>query len=486
MTNNSNSVSKGFLWKLLERLFSQGLNLVVQIILARIILKEDFGYLAIIVAVTNYLSLFVQSGVSTAIIQKKDIEKKDVSTMLTFSLIVALIFYVALFFTAPFIASVYDNESLANPLRVLGVVLFLNAINSVQVALLSRNLNFKAAFISTVISVPVCGVVSIVMALYGFGIWALVTHNVFSMFIIVVVLLFKKDLRVPLGFSWASFKKLYSFSLKILISSLISGAYDFLRTLFIGYKYTEDELALYDKGNTYSYYSISIINATVTAVLLPTFSKEQDDLDKVKAISRKSTSLTSFLVLPMLAGIALVSYPLVYVLLTEKWIDCAIYLSIFCILRIPTFFTSIDKQVYLSLGKSGINLIYEIVICSTNLALLIAFLGTGVVWIAISALIVEFLGFVALSIVSSKVYNYSLKERLIDMWKPVLSTIIMGIATFLIGILINPVLLRLILQVFTGLVTFIIMSIVLKDNNLFYIIGKIKVVGKIKKEKRND
>ena len=185
---NSKTIANSLWWKLLERLFSQGINLVVQIILARILLPSDFGSLAIIVAITNYAAIFVQTGLSTVLIQKKNLAPEDTSTMLTASMVIALFFFIVLFFLAPWISSNYNLPEILWPLRVLSLILFLNAINSVQTALLARSMNFKTIFIRSAVSVPVSGAVGIAMAYMGFGVWALVTHNLLNMLIMVIML----------------------------------------------------------------------------------------------------------------------------------------------------------------------------------------------------------------------------------------------------------------------------------------------------------
>ena len=188
-------------WKLLERVFSQGINLIVQIVLARLLLPSDFGNLAIIVAITNYAALFVQSGLAAAIVQKKDLHSDDVASLLTASLFLAGCFFIVLFVLSPWIADQYSLPSIVWPLRVQALILFLNAFNSIQTALLSRSMKFKTIFIRSILAVPISGAVGIVMAYRGYGLWALVAHNLVNMVVVVVVMLFGLDYKLRLGFS---------------------------------------------------------------------------------------------------------------------------------------------------------------------------------------------------------------------------------------------------------------------------------------------
>ena len=288
---NKAKVVSSLTWKLFERFVSQGLSLAIQIILARLLLPEDFGSLAIIVAITNYAAIFVQSGIATALIQKKDLDDKDVSTVLISCLILASAFYTILFVAAPFIANAFESDILVPTLRIQSLVLFLNAINSVQTAILSRKMQFKRLFVRSLIAVPVSGIVGIAMAYLGFGLWSLVMYNLSNMLVVVLVMNIGNDLRTKLGFSMEKARTIYSFSSKILVTSFVSGGYDLMRTMAIGKKYNTNDLAFYDKAYSYSYYVVNILNSSISSVMLPTFSKKQDDINEIKLIARRSTKL---------------------------------------------------------------------------------------------------------------------------------------------------------------------------------------------------
>ena len=271
MANNisRSSIVNSLVWKFLERIFSQGMNLFVQIILARLLLPKDFGSLALIVAITNYAAIFVQSGLATTIVQRKNLHKGDVSTLLTSSLVVAGALYVSIYVLSPWISSIYKLPELVWPLRILALVLFLNGYNSVQTALLQREMKFKALFWRSMLAVPISGTVGIVMAYTGFGLWALVAQNIINMAVTVIVMYIGSDYPLKFGFNWTRARNLYSFGGKILLTSLVTGFGDTFRTLLIGKKYDANELAYYNKGNAYSNYITQIVNATLKSVMLP-------------------------------------------------------------------------------------------------------------------------------------------------------------------------------------------------------------------------
>ena len=467
----STSIVNSFWWKFLERFFSQGINLVVQIVLARILLPEEFGSLAIIAAITNYAAIFVQTGLGTALIQKKNLDKLDVSTLLSASLVVALFFYIILFLCAPFIANVYNAPSLVWPLRVLSLTLFLNAINSIQTAILSRKMKFKQLFIRSTFAIPIAGAAGIAMAYMGFGIWALVAHSILNILVSVIFMSFGADFKYDFHFSWPRAKALYSFSIKILLTSLVSGLHDTVRTMAIGKRYATSQLAYYDKGYSYSYYVTNIVSSVLSGVLLPTFSRSQDDIGKLKAMACKSCRLTAFVMFPVLFSVIAMAKPLILLLLTEKWAACIPFLMIFCILRLPGCLMVIDKQVYYAMGNSSINFKYEIALFAANVSVLFIMLSKGIMAIAIGATLVEMLGAFVLMLVSRKFYNYTLRERFSDLIYPFINSIVTAGVLSLLTLVIKDNLLLLCLQLIAGIAIYLLLSFIDNRSNLNVIIG---------------
>lgn len=485
----SNNITKGAVlnslgWKILERFCSQGVNMIIQIILARLLLPSDFGSLAIMVAITNYAALFVQSGLATAIVQKKDLDDKDINTLFTASLAIAAIMYVGLFATSCYIAGIYDATEIIWPLRVLALILFLNAINSVQTALFSRNMQFRQIFLRSVIAVPLSGIVGVAMAYMGFGLWALVAYTLSSMGLTVLVMSLASSYRLRLEFYWDRAKILYSFSIKILLSSLVSGFGDTLRTLIIGKKYNSTDLAFYDKAYTYSAYFTQIINASITSVLLPTFSRIQDNISELRQMARRSVQLTAFAVIPMLTLVMCIADPFVNLLLTEKWAPSIPFLIIFCILRMPGCIASVDKQVYFALGNSKINLYYEIGLLMANVGMLLITVPKGVFAIALGYLAIELLGCFAIFCISSKFYGYSLLMRLADTWRPIFNSTIVYFAITLPLFTFSSRLIEMIVKVCVGGALYLILCSLTKDQNLKYITSII--INKLKRIKEYD
>ena len=470
----ANGIIGSLLWKSGERIMVQGIGLLVQIILARLLMPDDFASLAIITAIVNYLGIFVQCGLSAAVVQKKDLSEIDVSTLTTLSLLVALILYVGLFLMAPVINSWYNMEELVLRIRVIGIALFLYSFNSIQSGLLQRKMMFQTMFVRSLLATPISAVIGITMAYLGCGVWALICYVLSNILAIVIFMNMLPEIRLKLGFSKQSAKALYSFSLKILGTNLVSAGGDTIRTMTIGKVYKLATLAYYDRAYTYSGLVTQVVNTSISSVLLPVFSRSQDDKSHIKEMARRSVSMSAFVMIPVLLLVALVSKPLILIVLTDKWLPCAPFLSLFCLLRIPGIITSVDKQVYLSLWKSQIGLYYEMILLAINLLSLVLMIPYGVFAIAIGYVVVEFAGNFMLCVISDKVYNYSLIERTKDLIKPVFSSIIMLACGYLLSLIELPLWMTLICQVLVCSVIYLFMQYILRDSSLAFIINKFK------------
>lgn len=461
---DNRTITKSLTWKMLEKTMSYGINFIIQIILARMLLPEDFGSLAIISTIVNYAGIFVQSGLSTAIIQKKYIEDIDISTLLILSLGVAAILYFLLFMSAPLISEIYKTPKLVWPIRVLALTLFLNAVNSVQMALYSRKLEFKKLFFRTTIAVAVSGLTGIFMAYMNCGIWALVMQNFIYLSVVVLVMSINNRISFRFCFSLARARVLYGFSGKILLSSLLSGAHDAVRTMFIAKEYSSTDLAYYDKANTYSFYISRIVNDAIAGVLLPVFSRKQTDKAELRRMARKSTKMTAYIMFPVLFGIVATADMLVKIFLTDKWVGCITFLRIFCILRMLNCISSIDKQVFLALGRSDIILCLEIFVFVLNISFLLNTLPHGILMIAIGVLWVEIIYEGVVWFISSRIYVYSMYMHIKDIIKPFINSVIMCMIILKMPRFYNVGYLS--FQILIGISVYLLLSFVLHDDNL--------------------
>jgi teichuronic acid exporter len=278
----------------MERGGTQGIQFFVQIFLARLLLPEDYGIIALVVIFTSIAGVFVQSGLNTALIQKKDADEADFSSVFYLSLVLACLIYIVLFFAAPFIAAFYVIPEITPVIRVLSIILFFGAFNSIQNAVIARSLQFKKLFFSSTGAILISGTVGIYMAYTGFGVWALVGQQLTNQLFITLILWFTVKWRPQLLFSLVKVKGLFSFGWKLLVSALIDTVYRDLRSLIIGKMYNPAMLGFYNRGQQFPQLLITNINGSIQSVMLPVLSSQQDNRPRVKDIMRRAIVTSSF------------------------------------------------------------------------------------------------------------------------------------------------------------------------------------------------
>lgn len=468
------TVANSLAWKLMERFFYQGIHFVVQIILARILMPEDFSSLAILNAVVFFAAVFVQTGLSTAIVQKDKLDELDVSTALVSSLMIAAVLYAVIFFIAPMIAEKYAIFELCSTLRVMGLVLFLHSINAVQVALLQRSMQFKTIFYKSTISVILAGAIGIFLALRGVGLWALVTHSILGVLINVIVMAIGKNGFIQLRFSRDRAGRIFAFSWKILLSSLLNSLYSSSRTMLIGEKYPKATLAYYEKAYNYTNLVVQTTSSSFGSVMLPVLSSKQNNKEELLKASRRAIRMNAFIMFPILIGIAAAAEPLVNVILTEKWLESAMFFRIFCFLYLPNCFVQIDKQAYFALGRSDAVLFYEICNCSINILVLLLCVNYGVIAIALGAMCVELSTAFIIFLFSKRIYGYTFLHRVQDMWKPLLSSFAMYFIVSMVGQLDLNKYIGLLAQIAAGIAMYVVASFILRDDSFHTLLSMVR------------
>jgi O-antigen/teichoic acid export membrane protein len=311
-------VIKNLIWKFSERMLAQVVTFVVSIVLARLLSPAEYGTIALVMVFITIADVFANAGFGNALIQKLHVDNVDYSSVLYLSLGISFIIYGILFISAPYIADFYNSASLCMVLRVLGIRVPIAAFNSVQQAYVSKNMLFKRFFFSTLFGTLLSGVVGCVMAYNGFGIWSLVGQYLTNTIVDTTVLWFTVKWRPDLVFSFKRVKTLFSFGWKLLVSSLLDTGYQQLRSLVIGGKYTSSDLAYYNRGQQYPQLVVTNVNTSISSVLFPAISKNQENLEVVKNMTRRAIKTSSYIMWPLMFGLAIVSKPLVSWMLTDK------------------------------------------------------------------------------------------------------------------------------------------------------------------------
>lgn len=465
-------------WKFMERIAAQTVTLIVSIILARLLDPSHYGTVAIVTIFITLAEVFVSNGFGSALIQKIDVDELDYSSVLYFNILFSIGLYLILFILAPHIANFYGEgyEILTPVLRVLGIRLIPAAINSVQQAYVSKNMIFKKFFLSTLLGTVISGIVGIIMAYSGYGVWALVGQYLTSSFVTTIVLMCSLGNIYVLNFSFCRLKSLFSYGWKILCTGLLITGYQELRALIIGKIYTAKDLAYYDKGKQFPNLVVSNINVSIGSVLFPKLSSQQNDLSALKETTRYSVRFSSYIMSPIMLGLAAVAEPFVRLILTDKWLPCVPLLQLFCIFYLFQPIHTANTQAINAVGRSDLSLKLEIFRDAIQLVVLIAVMRISVNAIVVSMAVMSTLFVFVNAYPNIKLLNYSIKEQLLDILPNTFLAVVMYFCVSPLRLLLKSnLVITIIIQVVVGVVVYGGLSILTKNREFIYIKNIAKV-----------
>ena len=467
----------GMLWKFGENGLNQVIQFVLSIILARILLPEDYGIIALVMVFITLCDKLVVSGFATSLIQKKDADSVDFSTVFWFSLGMSAVLYGLLFFGAPLIADFYgsyDRQMLIAVVRVMGLQVIMVAVNSVQSAYVSKTMQFKRFFWSNLGGTILSAIVGVGMALYGYGVWALVGQYLVKLFGSMVVLWFTVKWRPTFVFSATRFRALFSFGWKIFASTIIKVIYSDLRSLIIGKFYAPADLAFYNKGQSFPQIIESNITGTIDSVFFSAVSLAQSSKKTMLAMLRRTIQVSTFVLTPLLVGLAAVAEPLVILLLTEKWLPCVFYLQIISVSYIAMPIEIENVQTIKALSRSDVVLKLEIIKRSIGIISVIVAVPFGVRAVAISLLFSNIVAAIVNGLANVKLLGYAVREQIEDVASPFFMSAVMYIVVRAISIFELYPMVLLIIQVVVGILVYVLMAIISKNKSFKYVCVTIK------------
>ena len=324
-------VAKGFFWSGVERFSIQGISFLLSIIIARIVSPSSYGLIVMIQVFLSFSQLIIDSGFANALIQKKDRNETDYCTVFLFNMVMAILLYILFFFASPLIANFYEEPQLKSVTRIISLNLIFSSLSIVQKTKLIINLDFKTQTKAGLIAVVISGSIGVISAYNGLEVWALVIQALLNQFIMSVVLMLFSRWRPRAFFSMDSFKRLFSFGSKLMLSNILTSIYFNVINLVIGKKYTSADLAFYNRGFNLSLFPASILSDALNRVIFPVLTQVQDDLNTLRREYLKYLHLTHYIILPLMGLLLVLAEPLIEILLTPKWLGAVPYLQIFCL-----------------------------------------------------------------------------------------------------------------------------------------------------------
>lgn len=462
------------IWRFLERCGAQGVTFLVSVLLARLLDPSVYGIVALVTVFTAILQVFVDSGMGNALIQKKDADDLDFSSVFYFNLLACILLYIFMFLVAPLIASFYNMPDLTPVIRVSSLTLIISGVKNIQQAYVSSHLLFKKFFFATLGGTIGAAVIGIWMAWKGYGVWALVAQHLFNTTLDTIILWVTVKWRPKRMFSLERLKGLFSYGWKLLVSALLDTGYNNLRSLIIGKLYTSADLAFYNRGKQFPYSIVTNINASIDSVLLPAMSKEQDNRSRVRDMTRRAIKTSTFIMMPLMMGLAVCAESIIRILLTEKWLPAVFFLRIFCFTYAFYPVHTANLNAIKAMGRSDLFLKLEVIKKVVSIAALVSTMFISVEAMALALPVTSILGQIINSWPNRKLLDYSYRAQLKDMLPQIGLSVIMGGMIFLIQFMRLSDMATLLIQVPLGALVYIVGSKLLHIDSYEYVKGLIK------------
>lgn len=461
------------LWKFIELISSKVVSLIISIVLARLLMPEAYGIVALTTIFITFSNIFIQNGFNIALIRNEHISDIYYSTVMLLSGSFATILYLLIFIGAPWFANFYGEPQLSSLLRTITILLFFQSISSVIKAKGTRELCFKKMSLIAFIATTVSGIVGVIMAYLGCGVWSLVVQQILTFLIEMILLIILFRWRFSLRFSWSIAKEMLHFTFGVLGASFIDFFGNSTYNLVIGKTYSTADLGYYSKGYLFpEVISLNTYNA-INSVLLPTLATRQNDHEDLKQVSRKVLSFTLYIIFPMMGGLLITADNFIPFLLTDKWNPCIPLLRYSCIYYALNPIRAICCNIYYSKGDSKRSAMFESVrtiLMIAVLAFIVLVYKGDVYTIGLAGALISIIMAVVAFLMSRSVISYKFTEFIKDVLPSLILTLIMMLCAYFAGSIVPNHAVSLFAQIIVGVIVYLGLSALTKSSNLKYII----------------
>lgn len=451
-------VLSSLVWQMLQRILGQLISFGVSVILARNLMPEDFGVVALSGMFLILIGIFIDSGLGTALIQKKDADELDYNTVFYANIVFACLVYIIVFLVAPFIAQIFNNPQVTSVLRVMGLGMPIGALSGVQNALVSKKMAFRKFFFSSISGNILSAIVGLTMVFSGCGVWSLVGQNLINTIANSVVLIYIVRWIPQWKFSKERFKSLFSYGWKLTASNLLGTFFSQLKGYAIGLKYSASDLAFYNRGEGLPGIIYNNISSSINTVLFPALSQLQDDKNAIRMALSKAMRTASFILMPGLLGLAAVSDNFVQIVYTSKWMAAVPFMQVICMMNSFDLLGSANIQAMKAVGRADTLLKLELYKKPLMLGILIGCMFISPLAIAIGQFVYSLIALALNAYPNRKYINYPLKDQFLDISNSLLIATLMSLIVYLVGKLSINIYCLLIIQIFVGVIVYVLMS----------------------------
>lgn len=464
----------GMVWNAFEKTAIQGISFILNIILARLLSPQDYGIIGMVSIFIIFANVFIDSGFVRALIQKQNRTELDFSTTLIFDIVISSLIYLILFFAAPLIAKFYKIPELVLLQRIVFLFIIINSISIVQNAKLQIKVDFKSLAIINSTATISSGIIAVIAAYKGLGVWALVIQRLSKAAISSICLWIKGKWKPKTGFSFESFKNLFNFGSKLLISELLATTMSNINNLIIGKIYNSESLGFYTRGYQFPALIVDTLNSVLNNSTFPMMAALQDKKEELIGIFKRLIKITSLFVFPAMLGLAVLSDNVILVLLGEKWQPATVFLFWLSLSYILTPLSSLNLNLLNAIGRSDLFLKIDISKIPLIILTMIITYPISLKAVVIGMAITSLLYFYMNSFMIGKLYNFGCFKQLLCIWKCIVASILMAVVVWLIKIVINNLLAGLIIGIIAGIIAYIIFLIILKEEEVFILFNKMK------------
>ncbi len=453
---------RGVIWNGLEKILMKGSSFVIGIILARLLSPSDYGLMGMLTIFVMLSNVIIEGGFAKALIQKKDCSNIDYSTAFFSNVGISIVIYIVLYFIAPYVATFYEEPQLVSLLRILAINFVLGALNIVQRAKIMAAVDFKSLAQINVLSTILGGVVGILMAYNGWGVWSLVGQTIGMSVVMIILFPLYSKWTPTLTFNKESFSKLFGFGSKLMLTGFASVIVNNIATICIGKYYKSSQLGYYTRASQFSEMIAWTISDVLGSVTFPVLSKLQDDTQQLVNVYRRSLFYTALIVFPIMILCALLAKPLVVMLLTEKWMPAVFLLQILCLARMFSPLSAINLNLLNAIGRSDLFMKVDFSKFPLILVTLAITIPLGVDAIVIGSLVNTFICFFVNAYYPGKLYGYGALEQIKDFKKIFFAIIPMIFVVLLVEYLFDNNFVVLFLGSLIGIATYVSVCLLLK------------------------
>ena len=472
--NLKQKVSKGLLWNTIHNLSMKGIQFLLMLFMARLLSPDDYGTIGLLAIFIQLSNTFAESGFSLALVRKQDRTQVDLSTAFYFNIVVGIICYFIVFCIAPWVADFYNKPILTSLLRVLALTIPISSLSTVLVAMMNYNMQFKKQAMISITHTLVSGVLGLAMAFMGYGVWALVGQSLIATCLGTVLCWLLNRWHPSWIYSWKSFREMFGFSSKLLLTRIIDTIYGNVYSIVIGKVYSPATLGHYTRAQNWATMPSTNIVGILNNVSFASLSKIQDDIERLRSVYRKMIKTSAFIVFPLMFGLSAVSLPLIFFTIGTKWELCAQILQIICFMFVFMPIQSLNINLIQAMGRSDLSLKISVVGKVLSLLVLFGSLPFGIIpmcWFSvISSVVILLINFYYVG----KLLELSIFSQIKDLFPSACLSAIMYIAVFFTISLFTTDWIQLLAGIFVGMALYTGLAYVFKMKSLYDTIGVIK------------